>query len=81
MLHSQAFPQLVILLRTGNIYKGVCKDERTGKYFAYINCDKQRTYLGTFDNKHLAAQAYDEAAVRLHGDFACLNFERQALAV
>lgn len=62
-------------------YKGVCKDERTGKYFAYINCDKQRTYLGTFDNKHLAAQAYDEAAVRLHGDFACLNFERQAQAV
>lgn len=62
-------------------YKGVCLDERTGKYFAYINCDKQRTYLGTFENKYLAAKAYDEAVVRLHGDFACLNLDERTLSI
>lgn len=54
-------------------YKGVCLEKRTGKYFAYINSNGCRYYLGRFANKELAAQAYNQAAIELHGDFARLN--------
>jgi hypothetical protein len=30
--------------------------------------------LGCFTDKVLAAIAYDDAAIILHGEFACLNF-------
>lgn len=56
-------------------YKGVCLEKRTGKYFAYINADKKRTYLGSFETSAQAAHAYDKAAIILHGEFARLNFQ------
>ena len=55
-------------------YKGVCFDKRSKRFIAYINANKKRTYLGYFDDKEKAAKAYDEAALRLHGEFARLNF-------
>ncbi len=55
-------------------FKGVCFDRRSGKFMAYINAYGRRTYLGYFEDKNSAALAYDKAAVRLHGDFARLNF-------
>lgn len=54
-------------------YKGVCLDKRTGRYFAYINANGRRTYLGSFSDRSAAAHAYDEAAVRLHMEFARTN--------
>jgi len=54
-------------------YKGVCFDKRSGKYIAYINANKQRTYLGYFTDPVAAALAYDNAALKLHGEFACTN--------
>ena len=55
-------------------YKGVCLNKRTGKFFAYINSNHQRHYLGSFTDKKDAACAYDRAALKLHGQFAKLNF-------
>ena len=55
-------------------FKGVCLDKRTDKYFAYINASGKRTYLGTFDDKYHAAEAYDKAAILLHGEYARPNF-------
>ena len=56
-------------------FKGVCLDTRSGKYFAYINADNRRTYLGHFNSKEEAYEAYDRAALKLHKDFARTNYE------
>jgi len=54
-------------------YKGIfycrpykCWDARIGR-------DKRTIHLGRFDNKIEAARAYNEAAKKLHGEFAKLN--------
>jgi len=54
-------------------YKGVgaCGN---GKFKATIGNDSKLIHLGIFDTKEDAARAYDEAAKKLHGEFAKLNF-------
>lgn len=54
-------------------YKGVSYRKDTGKYVAYINCMGKRERLGNFNNPEDAAKAYNEAAVRLYGEYAKLN--------
>jgi hypothetical protein len=56
-------------------YKGVglvpkCKM----KFEARIHVNKERYILGRFETAELAALAYDEAARKLHGEFARPNF-------
>lgn len=59
--------------RTG--YKGItCPDKRHDKYQARIGYKGRIIYLGYYETKEEAARAYDEAAKRLHGEFAVLNF-------
>lgn len=54
-------------------YKGVCLIKSTGLYLAYINAYGKRYYLGNFQDKESAARAYDEAAKKLHGEYAQTN--------
>ncbi|GHU70051.1 hypothetical protein FACS1894184_14960 [Clostridia bacterium] len=54
-------------------YKGVCFDKRSKRYIAYIDAERKRTYLGYYEDPISAALAYDQAAVRLHGEFAYTN--------
>ncbi len=56
-------------------YKGICRFKGHRKWTARITFEKKRIYLGCFENEIDAAKAYDEAAKKYHGEFACLNFE------
>ena len=60
---------------SGSKYRGVCRDERRGKWRAYIHTDLKPKHLGYFDSEEKAARAYDEAAKKYRGSFATLNFE------
>ena len=53
-------------------YKGV-KELKNGKFQASIAIGKEKKYLGTYNNVFMAASAYDLAAVKEYGEFACTN--------
>lgn len=55
-------------------YRGVSLNTARKKWVANISCNYKLIYIGSFDNEIDAARAYDRAAMRFHGDFACLNF-------
>lgn len=68
-----------------NIWNAPCKPERSGyrgvrkqgqRWIAQISIDGSKQYLGTFDSAELAAKAYDDAALRLRGEFAQLNYSK-----
>ena len=46
-----------------------------GKYRAQIRHNNKVRHLGMFDTEIEAAQAYDRAALELHGEFTNLNFK------
>jgi hypothetical protein len=52
-------------------FKGV---KRNGcKWVARISANKVRKWLGTFATEEQAAEAYNRAAMNLHGEYAVLN--------
>ncbi len=55
-------------------YKGVSWHKKGEFYVAYITANKKRIRLGCYDDSIEAAKAYDKAAIKLHGEFARLNF-------
>jgi hypothetical protein len=55
-------------------YRGVCMDKRRWLWKAEIRVGEgKRSFLGYYDNKLEAARAYNEAAIKYHGEFAKLN--------
>jgi len=54
-------------------YKGVSWDQRANKWYAQIMANGRNIALGMFANIDDAADAYDEAARQLHGEFAHTN--------
>ena len=55
-------------------YLGVTWRRNEKKWAAQIRIEGKQTHLGYFTNERKAAQAYDKAAARYHGEFANLNF-------
>jgi hypothetical protein len=62
------------LKKCSSKYKGVYWHKDSLKWQARIIFEKKTIHLGTFNNEIDAAKAYDEAAKKYHGEFACLNF-------
>lgn len=54
-------------------FKGVARHKQCQKWQAGIKINGKRINLGLFVTETEAALAYNEAAVRLHGEFARLN--------
>jgi hypothetical protein len=54
-------------------FKGVTQSYRCKTFFSRIRKDGVNHYLGSFKTPVEAAMAYNEAAKRLHGEFAYLN--------
>lgn len=57
-------------------FKGVHWHAARAKWNAMIRGGTTR-HLGLFDSEEDAARAYDDAARKLHGRFACVNFPRK----
>lgn len=60
-------------------FRGVTKHpdpKRSRPYQARIRAEGKHLRLGWFETPEDAARAYDEAAIRLHGEYAVLNFGR-----
>ena len=54
-------------------YKGVFWNKNSKKFAVKIQTDEKRLFLGYFIDEKKAAQVYNEAAVKYHGEFARLN--------
>lgn len=55
-------------------YKGVTYHRENKLFIARITINRKRLFLGCFHNDIEAARAYDAAAKKYHGQYACLNF-------
>ena len=54
-------------------YKGIGWHKRDKKWWSKIVFERRAIYLGYFDSKEEAAKAYNEAAIKYHNSFVCLN--------
>ncbi len=54
-------------------YKGISFDKRVNKYHSSISINKKRFFLGSYIDPIDAARAYNEAALKYHGEFAHIN--------
>lgn len=61
--------------KTTSRFKGVCANKKSEAkpWFAYIDWNKKRKYLGAFATEEEAACAYNAAALEIHGEYAFLN--------
>jgi hypothetical protein len=59
--------------KTTSRFNGVTFDKDRGLWAPRIRAKGKRLFLGRFKNEIDAARAYDQAAIKYHGEFARLN--------
>lgn len=69
--HAQNLRNRRKIKRANSSFKGVSTSG--SRWRANITLNSQLIYLGQFVTAEAAARAYDAAAIRLHGPFACTN--------
>lgn len=67
MCHSRKRPDV------SSRFKGVHKPSKIKGWIAKIEIKGKVTTIGTFQSEIAAAMAYNEAAIKFHGEFANLN--------
>lgn len=60
-------------------YKGVSWHKGARKWRATININGKQVHLGFYGEEEAAALAYDTAAERAYGEFACLNGSQRGI--
>ena len=65
------------MVGTSPVFKGVYWNKENQRWHAQITQNGHRHHLGYFDNEIDAAYAYDAAARKHFGEFACINFPRK----
>jgi len=58
---------------TGSKYKGVYWNKKKQRWYAALQHDYKSVFVGVFKDEEEAAKAYNEAALRIFGEFAKLN--------
>lgn len=58
-------------------YKGVTWSKSHKKWQAQLSMNRIKKYLGCFNKSVDAAIAYDNAAIKFYGNFACTNFKHE----
>lgn len=54
-------------------YKGVAWHKNVKKWTVCVTKNGKQNYIGQFDSKEEAVLAYNEAAIKIHGEFASIN--------
>lgn len=62
-----------VLLNASSPFKGICWHKMAKKWMAQIMINRKFKYLGIYKSEKDAARAYNQAAKKYHGEFACLN--------
>lgn len=70
--HQQNTTNRICRPRGTSKYLGVQKT-KYGKWSASIGNNGSNRWIGTFKDEESAAQAYNDAAIKYHGEFATLN--------
>lgn len=71
---SQNLANLRKRSKASSRFKGVSWSKPHKKWRSYIVLNYKQKHLGLFTEEKLAARAYDEAAIRIYGEFARPNF-------
>ncbi len=76
--HAQNMANKRLYRNNTSGFKGVMRNTEKGKpWRAVIKIDKRSRRLGNYETPEEAARAYDEAALRLFGEFARPNFPQE----
>ena len=69
----ERYEQQEISNNTSSSYKGVHWHKQLQKWTPHINIYGKQIRLGCFHDEKAAARAYNEKALELFGEYACLN--------
>lgn len=75
--HSQNMANIPKRLGKSSRFRGVSWYKRLGKWQTLIRINGKQVHIGLFNDEEAAARVYDQQALLVFGEFACLNFPPQ----